>query len=123
MAKKLTEKQALELSIKIWDPVPMSIEEKRRRAEEMGSFKSACPLCEWWSQRPFRGSRFNGCKGCALNEAGEHCLKKGSAYADWDNLFNYGYHRLSEEEAKAKAIKAGNRIAQICRDRLKELEA
>jgi hypothetical protein len=79
----MTQKEAKELSLEVWRYLAEHTEIRDKMFlskalwEKIRDLRCYCPLCELF--------RADGpCQGCPLDETGENCRIKGSAYRHWD---------------------------------------
>ena len=82
---KVNKVEAVEKTVRMWEWLACNPSRyKRKYFEEFGITdrprKDDCYLCDAFREMEFRR---NGCPGCPLYEAGEHCFEKSSAFYMW----------------------------------------
>jgi hypothetical protein len=110
--EKLTKREALEMSIKLWDYIAETGKAKLHAIVDLGlpgNMDGNCPACEYSSQ--IEG--VTGCAKCPIWTGKEDCTDKKStvSYVRW----LLGHYSDRQKEAQA--------IADLARLRLKQLDA
>lgn len=115
---ELTEVQALDYSIKIWEELVKTGDwGKYRVAEKYGNFRHGCPLCELAGENAGSHST-GGCAKCPYYQEFGACENKGSSYYLWHGAISnderishardflsqllYLRHKLGEKGCKVK---------------------
>lgn len=78
----LTEREALTLSLKIWETFPTSFAEEEAAARSLGTFIDDCPACEYAMQKSKAGGK-KRCGMCPIIWSGKKCFDDSSAFGEW----------------------------------------